>query len=70
MLILQGIVPPSLLFHGRVGLVRVSGHARAHVKPCVSGVYDGGKVSYLSCARKSCVPCSDGGIHRGVCGVL
>jgi hypothetical protein len=50
MLILQGIVPPSLLFHGRVGLVRVSGHARAHVKPCVSGVYDGGKVSYLSCA--------------------
>jgi hypothetical protein len=34
------------------------------------GVYDNGEVDYLSCARGSYIPCSSGGIHRGVRGVL
>jgi hypothetical protein len=50
LLSLQGVVPPSLLFHGGVGLVRIGGHARAPTKPYEFGVYDSRVVSYLSCA--------------------
>jgi hypothetical protein len=50
LLSVQGVVPPSLLFDGGVGLVRIGGHARAPAKSCESGVYDSGGVSYLSCA--------------------
>jgi hypothetical protein len=58
---LQGIVPPSLLFHGGVVLVDVGGHATAPAKPCESRVYDSGGVSNLSCGRRSYVPCSSRG---------
>jgi hypothetical protein len=56
-----GIVPSSLLFHGGVAMVCIGGHARAPAKPCESGVYDSDRVSYLSCARRSCILCSGGG---------
>jgi hypothetical protein len=67
---LQGIVSPSLLFHGGVGLVYVGGHARAHAKHYESGVYDSSEVSYLSCAQRFLVPCSSGGIRHGVHDIL
>jgi hypothetical protein len=67
---LRGIAPPSLLFHGGVGLVHVGGHIRAPAKPCESGVYDNDGVSYLLCARRSCIPRSSGGIRRGVRSIL
>jgi hypothetical protein len=71
LLSLQGVVSPSLLNHGGVGLARVGGHARAPAKPRESRIYDGGGVGYLSCARGSNIPCSDrGGIRRGVHGIL
>jgi hypothetical protein len=67
---LQGVVSLSLLFHGGVGLVHVCSHARAPAKPYDPRVYDSGGVSYLSCARRSCIPYSGGGIRHGICGVL
>jgi hypothetical protein len=62
----QGVNSPSLLIHGRVGLDRVRGHARAHGEPRELGVSYIGGVGHLSCARGSCISCSSGGIHRGV----
>jgi hypothetical protein len=56
-----GVISHSLLFHGRDGLVHVRGHARAPAKPHKLRVYDRGGVSYLLCARRSCIPCFDGG---------
>jgi hypothetical protein len=50
-------------------LDRVGGHARAHVKPQKSRVYDN-KVSHLSPPRGSYISRLNGGIHHGVCGVL
>jgi hypothetical protein len=70
LLSLLGVAFPSLLIHGRVGLDRVSGHARAHAKPCDSGVYDGGGACDLPHARGSCNARSGGGIRRGVCSIL
>jgi hypothetical protein len=67
---LWGVVSPSLLIHCGVGLDRVGGHTRAPVKPRELGVYDSSGVGYLLCARGFCISCSDGGIRRGVCGVL
>jgi hypothetical protein len=59
-----------LLFHGRVELAYAGDHARSLAKSCESGTYDNGGASYLSCSCGSCVPCSGGGIHRGVLGIL
>jgi hypothetical protein len=67
---LQGVISPSLLIHGGVGLDRISGHARAPAKSHELGVYESGSVGYLSCARGSCVSYSGRGIHHGVRGVL
>jgi hypothetical protein len=69
-LILRGVISLSLPIHGGFGLDRVGGHTRAPTKPCESGVYDSGGVGYLSYVRESYVPCSSGGIRRGVCGAL
>jgi hypothetical protein len=70
LLSLRGVVPPSLMFYGRVGLVRIGGHARAPAKSCESRVYDNDRVSYLSCAQRSRVPCSSGGIRHSVHDIL
>jgi hypothetical protein len=67
---LWGVVPLSLMFHGRVELVHVRGYARAPTKPHELGVYDHGRVSYLSCAQGSYISCSGRGIRHGVHGVL
>jgi hypothetical protein len=67
---LRGVISLSILFHGGLELARVEGYERAPAKPHESGVYDRSLVSYLSCARGSCISCSDGGIHRGVHDVL
>jgi hypothetical protein len=67
---LQGVISLSLLIHGGVVLDCVGGHARALTKPTKSGVYDSGRVGYLSCILGSCVPCSGGRIHHGVHGIL
>jgi hypothetical protein len=37
---LQSVASPSLLNHGRVGLDRIRGNARALAKPHKSGVHD------------------------------
>jgi hypothetical protein len=58
---LQGVASPSLLNHGRVGLVHIRRHARASAKPCESRVYDGGRACDLLHARGSHIPYSDGG---------
>jgi hypothetical protein len=42
LLSLRGVISPSLLIHGRVGLDHVGGHARAPAKPHELGVYDSG----------------------------
>jgi hypothetical protein len=62
----------SLMFHGRVELARVGGYIRASAKPLELGIYDRGGVSYLSCARGSCISCfgEGGGIHHRMHGVL
>jgi hypothetical protein len=70
LLSLRGVISPSLLVHGVIQLDHVGGHARAPAKPHELGVYDSGRVGYLSYARRSYVPCSSGGIHHGMCGVL
>jgi hypothetical protein len=59
-----------LLFHGRVMLAYVDDHSRALAKSCEPGMYDSGGASYLSCSYGSCIPCSDGGICRGMLDVL
>jgi hypothetical protein len=59
---IKGVVSPSLLNHGRVGLAHVGGHARSHAKPHESRIYDSGEADYLSCARGSRIPYSSGGI--------
>jgi hypothetical protein len=51
-------------------LSHVRGHARAPTKPHKLGVYNSGGICYLSCARRSCVPSSSGGIRHGVRCVL
>jgi hypothetical protein len=56
--------------HVTVVLDHIKGHVRAPTKFRESGVYDSIRVGYLSFAQGSCVPCSDRGIRRGVCGVL
>jgi hypothetical protein len=43
---------------------------RAPATPHEPGVYDSGRVGYLSCAQGSYIPCSGQGIHRGVHNVL
>jgi hypothetical protein len=58
---LWGVIFPSLLIHGGVGLDRIEGHTRARAKHLGSGVYDNDRVGYLSCARGCRVPYSDGG---------
>jgi hypothetical protein len=71
LLSLQGVVSPSLLNHGGVGLSRIGRHARAPVKPHESGIYDSGRAGYLPCAQGSCIPYSGGGgIPCGVHGIL
>jgi hypothetical protein len=67
---LQGVVSPSHLNHGRIGLVHVGGHARAPAKPHESRVYDGGGARDLLRASGSRIPCSDWGIRRGMRDVL
>jgi hypothetical protein len=67
---LQDVASPSLLNHGGVGLVHVRGHAKAPTKPHELGVYDGGRARNLPRARGSRIPYSDGGIRRGMHGVL
>jgi hypothetical protein len=67
---LRGVVSLSLLSHGGVGLAHVGDHVRAPAKSCKSRVYDSGRVSYLSCAERSHVPCSGGGIYCGLHGIL
>jgi hypothetical protein len=67
---LWGVISPSLLIHGGVGLDRIRGHTRAPAKPHESMVYDCDLVGYLSCAQGSCISCSGGEIHRGVRGIL
>jgi hypothetical protein len=67
---LRGVVSPSLLIHGGVGLDCIGGHTGAAAKPLESGVYDSDGVGYFSGVRGSRVPCSGVGIHRGVRGVL
>jgi hypothetical protein len=51
-------------------LDRIRGHARACAKLGESGVYDGSGACDLPRARGSRIPCSGGGICRGVRGVL
>jgi hypothetical protein len=70
LLSLRGVISPYLLVHGGVGLVHIGGHLRTPTKPHESGVYDSGKVGYLSCARGSYVPFSGGGICHGVHDIL
>jgi hypothetical protein len=67
---LHGVATPSLLNHGEIGLVRIEGYARAPAKPHESGVYDDGGDRDPSRAKGSRIPCSDGGIRRGMRGVL
>jgi hypothetical protein len=59
-----------LLFHGGVVLAYAGDHARACSKSCESGMYNSGEASYLSCSYGSWIPCSGGGIRRGMLGVL
>jgi hypothetical protein len=66
----RGVTSLFLLFHGGVGLARVIGHTRAPAKSRKLGVYDSGRVCYLSCARGSCIYSPGGGIRRGVRGIL
>jgi hypothetical protein len=65
-----GVVSPSLPSHGGVRLICVRGYARASAKPHESGVYNGIRARDLPHARGSLIPCCDGGIHRGMCGIL
>jgi hypothetical protein len=58
---LQCVASPSLLNHGRVGLVHIRDHARAPAKPHESGVYDSDRARNLPRSRGSRIPCSDGG---------
>jgi hypothetical protein len=51
-------LPPSSRFYGRVRLACVKGHAGAPTKLSKSGVYDSGRVSYLSRAQRSYISCS------------
>jgi hypothetical protein len=67
---LLGVASPSLLIYGRVRLDHIEGHARAPTKPCELGVYDSYKVGYLSCAQRSCIPYTDGGIRCGMHAIL
>jgi hypothetical protein len=67
---LRDVVSPSLLIHGRVGSVHVGCHTRKPTKPHELGVYDSGEVGYQSCARGSCISCSDGGIRHGLHDIL
>jgi hypothetical protein len=67
---LWGVVSTSPLVHGGLRLDHIRGHARALAKPRESGLYDSSGVSYLSCARRSCVLYFGGGICRGVHGIL
>jgi hypothetical protein len=67
---LMGVASLSLMFHGRVGLAHVGGHARAPVKSHKSGVYDNGGDSYLSCARGPCISSPSRRICRGMHGIL
>jgi hypothetical protein len=67
---LQGVASPSLLNHGRVGLDRVEGHARAPTKSHESEVYDGSGAHGLSRAQGSHIPHSGRGINRGMHDVL
>jgi hypothetical protein len=67
---LHGVASPSLLNHGRVGLHCVKGHTRAPTKPHESEVCDGGRAHDLPRARGSLIPCSGGGIRRGMHNVL
>jgi hypothetical protein len=67
---LRGVISPSLLIHGGVGLDCVRGHVGAPAKPHESGAYDSGGLGYLSCARGCCISCSSGGIRCGVRGIL
>jgi hypothetical protein len=70
LLSLRGVVPLFLLFHGGVKLAHIGGYVRAPAKSRESGVYDHGGVSYLLCARGSCISYSGGWISHGMCGVL
>jgi hypothetical protein len=47
---LLGVALTSFLIHGRVGLDRVRGQARAPAKPCESGVYNSDGACDLPCA--------------------
>jgi hypothetical protein len=69
LLSLRGVISLSLPFHGGVKLAHIEGHAGASTKPHESGVYDHDGVSYLLCARGSCISCSDGGICHGMWGI-
>jgi hypothetical protein len=70
LLSLRGVISPSPLIYDGVVLDRIRGQARAPTKTYKSGVYDSSGVSYLLCARRSCILCSGGGIRCGVHGVL
>jgi hypothetical protein len=65
-----GVVSLFLLSHGGVKLACIEGYARAYAKPRKSGVYDSGRVCYLSCARGSCISCSDEEMRHGVRSIL
>jgi hypothetical protein len=67
---LRGVVSPSLLFHARVKLARIGGHARTPATPCKSAIYGCGRVSYLLFAQGLCVSCSRRGICCCVHGIL
>jgi hypothetical protein len=66
LLSLWEVISLFLLFHGRVELAHIGGYARAPTKSHELGVYGRGRVSYLSCARGSCISCSSGGIRHGI----
>jgi hypothetical protein len=70
MLSLRGVISLSLLFYGEVELARVRGYTRALAKSHALGVYDHGRVNYLSCAHGSYISCSRGGIRHGVHGIV
>jgi hypothetical protein len=70
LLSLRGVVPPSLLVDGGIGLDCVECHTRAPAKPCESGVYDNSKVATCRVSEDPVSPAPAEGIHCGVHGIL
>jgi hypothetical protein len=65
---LRGVISPSLLIHGGVGLDYFGGHTRAPTKPRESGVYDSSGVGTCCVPEDPTSPAPVGGIHHGMHG--